>query len=246
METSDYLENLERSGSALLEYARSAGADAEVPSCPDWSVERLVTHQSNVHRWAAEIVGSSRAQPPSAEECDALFARPDDLNLFRWYELGLGRIIEVLEGAPPSLDCWTFLASVSPLAFWTRRQAHETSIHMADAALAAGGAPTFDPGFAEDGLDELLLGFYGASGTRMAGEPELTLSFHALDADRRWTIIRNQEGVVVTSTLDAGCLVSGSASDLYLFAWNRLGDTARLSVDGDSSTIALWRETFRI
>lgn len=37
------------------------------------------------------------------------------------------------------VDCWTFLDAPSPLAFWARRQAHETAIHRADAQLAADG-----------------------------------------------------------------------------------------------------------
>ena len=61
--------------------------------------------------------------------------------------------------ADESLSCWTFLPAPSPLAFWTRRQAHETAIHGADADASAGRASVFPADFAADGVDELLTGF---------------------------------------------------------------------------------------
>ena len=55
-------------------------------------------------------------------------------------------------------------AGPSPLAFWARRQAHETAVHRYDAQSAAPGGPpapagAFDPAFAADGVDELIMGF---------------------------------------------------------------------------------------
>ena len=55
--------------------------------------------------------------------------------------------------------------SPAPREFWARRQAHETTIHRADAVAAGlGRRPRsaeldLDPAFAVDGLDELLTGF---------------------------------------------------------------------------------------
>src|SRR4051812_13003298 len=39
--------------SAFVRHAQHAGLDVPVPTCPDWTVRRLVGHQGMVHRWAA-------------------------------------------------------------------------------------------------------------------------------------------------------------------------------------------------
>ncbi|WP_232303558.1 hypothetical protein [Pseudofrankia sp. DC12] len=43
----------------------------------------------------------------------------------------------------------------------------------------------------------------------------------------------------------ADCSLVGTAADLYLFLWNRVG-TERLRVDGDPAVLGLWRELARI
>ena len=64
---------------------------------------------------------------------------------------------------PPDLDCWAFLPAPSPLAFWSRRQAHETAIHRADVESALRVRPVYPKEFAADGIDELLLGAFAAA-----------------------------------------------------------------------------------
>ena len=39
--------------SAFARHAQEAGLDVPVPTCPDWTVRRLIGHQGMVHRWAA-------------------------------------------------------------------------------------------------------------------------------------------------------------------------------------------------
>src|SRR5262249_60086760 len=83
---------------------------------------------------------------------------------------------------------WTFLEAPSPVAFWARRQAHETAIHRVDADQAAagagkagGGAP-FTPRFAADGIDELIMGFVGRNAKRGSWDgPAGSLAIHAGD-----------------------------------------------------------------
>src|ERR1019366_10224384 len=96
---------------------------------------------------------------PSHERGDAqYFAAIGDGDLFRAYRSAHAVLVEALVAAPPDLRCWTFLPAPSPLAFWARRQAHETTIHRVDAELASGPVAPVTPEFAADGLDELLFG----------------------------------------------------------------------------------------
>ena len=104
---------------------------------------------------------------------------PDPV-LLDWFRTGHAGLVSALETAAPDLACWTFLpGAASALAFWARRQVHETTVHRIDVQLAAaaagdwgsrrpgqpgpGGArPARDPvpaALAADGIDELLMGF---------------------------------------------------------------------------------------
>ena len=80
-------------------------------------------------------------------EGELLAGGPPDAELLDAYRAGHRILTEALGSADPALACATFLPAPSPLAFWNRRQAHETAIHRADAELAAAGMVTpFEPG----------------------------------------------------------------------------------------------------
>ena len=120
---------------------------------------------------------------------------PPDAELLDAYRAGHQALTEALGSADPALACATFLPAPSPLAFWTRRQAHETAIHRADAELAAAGMVTpFEPGFAADGIDELVTGF--APRKKQAGHATTrTLQLHATDTGDRWHAIIGPDGI---------------------------------------------------
>src|SRR5204862_2895326 len=101
---------------------------------------------------------------------------------------GHAALVTALEAAPEDLACWTFLPAPSPRAFWARRQAHETAIHLADAWSASGESASFSPAFAADGVDELLYGFGGRRRAGMRTTVERTLALRATDRDERWHV----------------------------------------------------------
>ena len=59
----EHLAAVEVSGGQLAGFARQAGLDARVPTCPAWTVDTLVAHQAMVHRWATAHV---RGDEPDA------------------------------------------------------------------------------------------------------------------------------------------------------------------------------------
>jgi uncharacterized protein (TIGR03083 family) len=166
VEIAAHVEALERDGALLADAAAAAGLTASVPTCPGWQVRDLVRHQAYVHRWAARHVTE---RPPTViddgdDEAAVLAGGPDDAELIAAYRSGHAALVAAFRSADPDLDCATLMPAPSPLAFWTRRQAHETAIHRYDAQSAApGGAPTpgaaFGAAFADDGIDELITGF---------------------------------------------------------------------------------------
>lgn len=239
MNVDDFVVQLAKHGTALADSATAAGLDAPVPSCPDWRVRDLIGHIGGVHRWAASIVRDARNDPG-----DPLEAPPSDGELVDWYVAGHAALIDVLTAADPAVECWTFLRAPSALAFWARRQAHETAIHRWDADSAAGRSSEFDPAFAMDGIDELLCGFLARPRGRLVADPPVTLGVDATDGEAAaaWTLSVGPESrQVETGVANGDCVLSGAAADLYPFLWNRR-DLDGIVVSGDPSVLDLWRD----
>ncbi|MBL1106696.1 maleylpyruvate isomerase family mycothiol-dependent enzyme [Streptomyces sp. 5-8] len=244
METAEFLETLDREGTLLAAAAAAAGPDAKVPTCPEWQVRDLLRHTGTVHRWAAGLIAGGHTAPRPVDDPPEL----DGAELLAWYRDGHRLLVDTLAAAPADLECWTFhpAPSPSPLAFWTRRQAHETTVHRYDAEAARGGTPSpVEPGFAVDGIDELLRGFHARSRSRLRSEEPRVLRVRAevagAETDAVWTVRLTAEPPVTVRTADeaAETELSGPADQLYLALWNR---TAVPEVSGDPSLAALWQE----
>ncbi|MBV9092398.1 MAG: maleylpyruvate isomerase N-terminal domain-containing protein, partial [Streptosporangiaceae bacterium] len=137
MKIAEHIEALRDQGAQLADAAGRAGLDAAVPPCPPWRVRDLLRHTGYIHRWAARHITERPAHvidgPPEAA---ILVGGAADPELLAWFRAGYAALVEVLSAADPALQCATFLDAPSPLAFWARRQAHETAIHRADADSA--------------------------------------------------------------------------------------------------------------
>ncbi|MEW1860361.1 maleylpyruvate isomerase family mycothiol-dependent enzyme [Streptomyces sp. NPDC088194] len=250
METAEFIETLRREGPLLADAAQRAGLDASVPTCPKWQVRDLLRHTGAVHRWAAGFVAEGRTEPAQLDDTapsgtGSNGTGSDGGELVDWYRLSHARLVEVLEDAPADLVCWTFMPAPSPLEFWVRRQAHETTVHRVDAQAAAGLAPSaVDPAFAADGVDELMLRFEGKGRDRARSPQPRTLRVRTEDVagDSGWTLHftpdppRWERG---GADGGADCEVSAPAAELYLALWNRLPHD-HLSLRGDRDVMDLW------
>lgn len=254
MEIAAHIDSLERDGVLLADAAEQAGLTAPVPACPGWQVRDLVRHQAYVHGWAARHV---REQLPEvideADEAAVLGGGPPDGELIEAYRAGHAALVAVLRDADPDVACAAFLPAPSPLAFWARRQAHETAIHRFDAQAAApGGAPApadaFEPAFAGDGVDELIMGFAGRRRRRPGDEGERSLAVRATDTGGSWEVWLTSRPVAVKRGADsADCVLDGPAAGLYALLWNRC-DSARaaVTVSGDPAVLETWGRGLRV
>ncbi|MFJ3705735.1 MULTISPECIES: maleylpyruvate isomerase family mycothiol-dependent enzyme [unclassified Streptomyces] len=243
MEIPEHMDVLAAEGLALASAAREAGTDALVPTCPDWRVRDLLRHTGMVHRWVTGMVVEESSTCHEAADEPTL----DGEALFERFAEGHRLLVEALRAAPAGLECWTVFPARSPLAFWARRQAHETAIHRVDAESARGGTRTrIAAAHAEDGIDELLAGFHARDRSRVRTDSPRTLRIRAVDTDAVWTV-RLSAGPPLTvrgaTGLDssADCTLSGTAEQLYLALWNRL-PLSSVDLEGDRSVARLWEE----
>jgi uncharacterized protein (TIGR03083 family) len=247
MDTARFLRTLDREGRLLGEIAEETGPGAEVPTCPGWRMRDLLAHTGAIHRWAEAFVAEGHASARPQGGAPDL----DGEALLAWYRDGHCRLVDTLTRAPSGLRCWTFLPGAGdPVAFWARRQAHETAVHRVDAEAARGAAPEavaadpahgFTAGFAADGIDELLRGFHARSRSRVRTRAPRVLRVRATDLpDTAWTV-RLSSGPPVTergATTEADGELAGPAAVLYLALWNRASIP---SVTGDTTLADLWR-----
>jgi uncharacterized protein (TIGR03083 family) len=265
-----HIASLRREGELLAGAAEQAGFDALVPACPGWRVRDLLKHLGYVHRWATGYVREQHAGwVDRASEEEILDGGPGDGALARWFRDGHAALVRTLEAADPGMTCWTFLEAPSPVAFWARRQAHETAMHRVDAQQAAAGAdvagtgaaagaegeapvfaPEFPARFAADGVDELIMGFLGRDANRGSWDgPSGTWGFHAVDGDggaAHWRVAAEPGQLTVARENGVGgCDVTGPAADLYLLLWNRR-DPSGLDVRGDPDALADFRRHIRV
>lgn len=247
MEVADHLAALGVAGELLAGHARTVSPTTPVPTCEGWSVADLLRHLGGVHRWAADYLRTGRAGPTTADEQAALFEPVPDGEALAFFEAGHAALLEAFGAVDESLSCWVFLPAPSPLAFWARRQAHETAIHGADVARAAGATCAFPAAFAADGIDELLVGFLARRRGRLVAEPPVAFGIAATDTGDTWTVeVRPDRRVVTAGLGPVDCLISGPASELYLTLWNRRGPGAPVELGGDAALFELWRSRARV
>ncbi|MFW3464920.1 maleylpyruvate isomerase family mycothiol-dependent enzyme [Streptomyces microflavus] len=256
MEITEHIASLSEEGRLLAAAAEQAGPGASVPTCPGWQIRHLLRHTGMVHRWAAGFVTEGYTTPhPDGGEPDL-----DGDELLDWFRAATA--IWSGRWRPPRRPGVLDLhARPSPLAFWSRRQLNETTVHRVDAESALGGPlTTVGADRAADGIDELLTGFHGRPKSRVRSSVPRTLRVRAVDTDAVWTVrISDAPPQTVRMTVPGGadggdggpgtegdgervdCELSGTAEGLYLTLWNRL-PLAAVTLRGDRSVARLWTD----
>jgi uncharacterized protein (TIGR03083 family) len=257
VEIAQHIEALDEQGRLLADAAERTGLESSVPPCSPWLVKDLLRHTGYIHQWAARHITECPENvidgPPEAE---ILRAGAPDPELLDWFRAGHAALVRTLTEADPGLLCATFIPAPSPLAFWARRQAHETAIHRADAESAVGVTPEYPAVFAADGIDELIMGF----GRRRKYQPSAAadggrLHVAATDTDDAWCVDAHEgrldphreNGDAPVADHAADCTVSGPASGVYLYLWNRLdAERAGVTIAGNPDILESWQSSVRV
>ncbi len=215
--------------SAFARAAQHAGLDVPVPTCPDWTVRRLIGHQGMVHRWAAANLRGKTVEIDATERAGRRAPSPVD-----WLRDGAIDLVAAITTAPDDVQTVVFLNDApGPRAFWARRQCHETTIHSVDALAAAlGRYPTsadtaIDPAVAVDGIDELLAGFMTRNKSRLRSESPMVVGVVAEESPTGWLVEVGPAPAVVTVVASVEVAdrcdvrLEGPAVAVYLTLWNR-------------------------
>ena len=221
-----YLDSLERDVRAFSALLSGGDVDAPVDSCPGWSLLDLARHLSTVHRWATDCLVSAT----NADETEAPWGR-DKVQV--WFDDGAARLIDVLRTTDPSTPTWNFGPPPRTAAFWSRRQAHETSVHLWDARLSQGLSAPITSDLAADGVDEVVTMFFPRQ-VRLQRIPPLEhgLMIELVDvADARYVLVGDgtDPDAATVATL------RGPSADVLLALWGR-SDIDGLEVVGDRAT----------
>ena len=227
--TEQHLAALRDAVSAFVRQANDAGLDVPVPTCPDWTVRRLIGHQGMVHRWAAANLRGRSIEIDATERAGRRAPSPVD-----WLRDGAIDLVAAITEAADDVRTVVFLNDAPPpRAFWARRQCHETTIHAVDALSAALGRyprasdTWIDPAVAVDGIDELLSGFMTRNKSRLRSDEPLAIGVLADESPTGWLVQVSQAPAVVTVAARdevadrADVRLEGSAVAVYLTLWNR-------------------------
>lgn len=249
MEVAEHIAFLAAEGELLAAAATDVDPDTPVATVPDWPLRDLVRHVGGIHRWAATTIRDARPTRYDTTLLDVVGRWPDDDDLVEWFREGHAELLSTLRNADPDLDCWHFFAAPTPIAFWARRQTHETAIHRADAQSCSGTIAPFVPELAVDGIEEVLFGFAARPG-EFPADPPPRVRLRATDSGREWLLALGPERVEVIDDPDADpqpadCTVAASASNLYLFLWNRLRPDA-VDVTGAVDALSAWRDVVQV
>ena len=202
----------------------------------------LILHLGVVHRLVARVIGERMQQPPErgdrrwlglAEEWRGWLPpgraprrSPVPAGLLGWFHAGAADLQERFRAADPGEQVWT----------WSR----EAAVHRWDAENAVGAARPLDAALAADAIGqtfEVMAPMRRTVGKAPPGHGERFV-FQRADGPGRWAVQFDGDTVLLgTPDGHYDIQISGTASDLALFLWQRTV-TGKLDIQGDTSLLS--------
>ena len=234
----DFVSHIRAESARFLDALRPAPSGSRVPTCPDWDVEDLLWHLTEVQWFWGEIV---RKRLTESADVDALdLPRPDGRDqLLHQFEASSAALADVLESTPADTKAWTW-AEEQTVGFIRRRQAHEALIHRVDAEVTVEHRTPLDTKLCTDGVDEALKVMYGGlpSWGRFVPDDGQSVRFEATDAKTTWLVLIGRfsgtdpgddktydEPDINCAAFDNGgqtaATIRATAADLNCWLWHR-------------------------
>lgn len=229
----------------------AAPADANVPTCPDWTVADLAEHTAEVYRHKATTIRLGDFPKPWPPEASERPERPeaspaDDLTS------AFAELIRELSERAPTDPARTWHEPDQTVGFWLRRMAHETVIHRIDAELAAGREVSkIDDDLALDGVDEVLNLYCAYRGTvwrdecgDLLDDPDARpITVQA--GQSRWVVRTTKAGLQIAeadaqTAAQSAASASGQPGSMLRWLWNRAADDT-VALTGDEALLGKFR-----
>jgi uncharacterized protein (TIGR03083 family) len=220
--------------------AETGPLDAEIVSCPGWTLAHLAEHLGQIHRWANFCAVNGR--PPSTDEAAALESF-DPGRVAAWYRECVAELAATLEALDPDAPTWHPFPVERVARVWPRRQAHETAMHRWDAERAIGMEALLDPQLASDGIDEYFELVIPRLMKRESIEvPQGSMHVHCTDVEGEWLVWNEDGDYRMKRAHEKGdAALRGPAEAILLRLWGRTSELSDdLSPVGDESVLDAW------
>ncbi|MFG2076416.1 maleylpyruvate isomerase family mycothiol-dependent enzyme [Nonomuraea maritima] len=228
----------ERSTAFRAAIASAPSLDAQVPTCPEWTLFDLAQHIGEGRRdWAATVAAGPAPAKSAAEGVPAVPREREAL--LAWLAESTEQLVDALREAGPDRDCWTWWeTSQSPRTCGAvaRHQLQQMAVHTYDAQITIGAPESLPVEVALDGVDEFLSTCV-ATTSAWPHKPAV-IDFHASEG-RSWRLSLSADGARTvripgpgTEPDAASFSARGTANELVLILHNRIPIDS-LELDGD-------------
>ena len=204
--------------------------DLAVPNCEGWTVESVVNHLSF---GLGAAYPAAMAAAPDADEAAAFAAVewpevwPSGAPALEAFATNMRWCADRFRATDPATPCWTY-AGPGVAAFWFRRAAIESSIHLLDVADAIAEQPAhLDDERSTDAIAETME-FALPLGASIAGEPAGELRVD----------LAGTASAMSVGTGSPTATINGTPLDVLNALWGRHPE--RVDVDGDDALAHAW------
>ncbi|GLY66266.1 maleylpyruvate isomerase N-terminal domain-containing protein [Amycolatopsis taiwanensis] len=235
-----FLETLGVEVELLTGAARAAPPDTPVPACAGFTVGEIVRHVGGIYRVARLWI--TEGHRPRRWQSDPVPGQTTE----QYLRTGLAALLGELTTHDPGQYAAGWWPADLTYGFWSRRMAHETTIHRTDVQGAAGVDITeIAEDIAIDGIDEVLSAWFGRRLPMLGLSGTTTRSVAVQTAGHTWIARAGPDETIAwhcsaAEAEQADSIVSSSPMSVYLWLWGRVGHHA-VTWDGDPDAIAqLW------
>ena len=240
LEFADLLQLMDERATAFRTAVDAAPSlDAQVPTCPEWTLFDLAQHLGDGRRkWAAIVAAGPADAPPVVA---APVAPREREALSAWFAESTRELLDALRTAGPDRGCWTWWGpSQSPQTTGSvaRHQLQQVAVHTYDAQVTLGAPQPLPDEVALDGVDEFLTTCV-ATTFAWPHEPAV-IDYHAIEGPS-WRIWFSADGARTArltppvADVDPGLAyvsARGTANELVMFFYGRI-QMDSLELDGD-------------
>ncbi len=222
MDLKELLAVAEQAGRSLIDSAEK-DLDATVPTCPEWNNLELLNHMKMVWWFAASQINAGNEierTVPSGEMKNSPLEQ-------------LEHLLNACQANDFSSPCWSWTTNKT-VGFWTRRMAHENTVHNWDAEGTLDSRSSISTLLALDGIEEKL--FLYPADTEF---PAASIHLHCTDCEGEWMLALLSGELEIKREHGKGdAAVKGRAEDILLYLWGR--GRENLECFGDEEVINTW------